>query len=64
MVHLKNDPLFSTVIPSKIFEALAMNIPIITSMPEGEATDVISSNKVGIVVPPENPERLIDARNV
>ena len=61
IVHLKNDPLFSTVIPSKIFEALAMNIPIIASMPEGEATDIISSNKVGIVVPPENPERLSDA---
>ncbi len=61
IVHLKNDPLFSTVIPSKIFEALAMNIPIIASMPEGEATDIILSNKVGIVVPPENPERLSDA---
>ncbi|MBV9085426.1 MAG: glycosyltransferase family 4 protein, partial [Acidobacteriaceae bacterium] len=29
LVHLKNTPLFETVIPSKIFEAMAMGLPIL-----------------------------------
>ena len=31
VVHLKDTPLFKTVIPSKIFEAMAMRIPILMS---------------------------------
>jgi colanic acid biosynthesis glycosyl transferase WcaI len=55
IVSLKDTPLFSSVIPSKIFESMAMGIPILMSTPIGEATKIIQENKVGIVIPPENP---------
>ena len=58
LVHLKDSPLFRTVIPSKIFESMAMGLPILISAPEGEATKIIKDNKAGIIVPPEDPKRL------
>jgi len=30
LVHLKNDPVFATVVPSKIFEAMAVGVPILS----------------------------------
>ena len=61
LVSLKDTPLFSTVIPSKIFESMAMGLPIIISVPEGESTQIIRTQKAGLVVPPENPNRLAAA---
>lgn len=58
IVSLKDAPLFSTVIPSKIFESMAMRLPIIISVPEGEATKIIRTEKSGLVVPPENSNSL------
>ena len=37
LVHLKDSPAFAEVIPSKIFEAMAMGLPIILVAPRGEA---------------------------
>jgi len=61
IVSLKDTPLFSSVIPSKIFESMAMGLPIIISVPEGESTQIIKTQNVGLVVPPENPKRLAKA---
>ncbi|MBV8362617.1 MAG: glycosyltransferase family 4 protein [Deltaproteobacteria bacterium] len=61
LVHLKNSVLFSTVIPSKIFEAMAMGLPVMLAAPEGEATGIIRSNSAGVVVPPEQPMALAQA---
>lgn len=61
IVPLRNTPVFSTVIPSKIFESMAMGVPILMSLPEGEATDMIKSTGSGICVPPENPRAMADA---
>ena len=58
VVPLKNNSVFSTVIPSKIFEAMAMGVPIVMSLPAGEATEIIDGTRSGICVPPENPDRL------
>ena len=44
LVHLKNSPVFSEVIPSKIFEAMGMGIPIIIAAPAGEAS---TTNRTG-----------------
>ena len=52
LIHLKNDPVFRTVIPSKIFEAMAMGLPLLASIPNGEAAKIIEREKAGIVVPP------------
>ena len=59
LVHLKNVPIFSGAIPSKIFEAMGMGIPILLAAPKGEGSDLISGNG-GIWVPPENPSALAD----
>tara|TARA_Y100001936_G_scaffold254029_1_gene323779 strand:- start:79580 stop:80851 length:1272 start_codon:yes stop_codon:yes gene_type:complete len=61
LVHLKDTQVFAEVIPSKIFEAMGMGLPILIAAPQGEATDIIQKDKVGLVVPPENPEALANA---
>lgn len=58
LITLKDQPLFATVIPSKIFESMGMGLPIVLSLPEGEASKVIRETKSGVVVPPENPQVL------
>ena len=58
LVHLRNSPIFKTVIPSKIFESMAMGLPILISMPFGEATDLIEKYKAGIKVLPGHPKEL------
>ncbi|MGE5206735.1 MAG: glycosyltransferase family 4 protein [Chlamydiota bacterium] len=61
LVHLKNTPLFATVIPSKIFEAMGMGLPILLAAPEGEASDLIAKTGAGIWVPPGQPRQLLEA---
>lgn len=61
LVPLRNDPVFATVIPSKIFESMGMGVPILMSLPMGEATEIVESADVGVCVPPENPEAMADA---
>ena len=56
LVHLKNSPTFAEVIPSKIFEAMGMGLPILLVAPQGEATAIIDADKAGICLPAENPE--------
>ena len=58
LVHLKDTPLFKTVIPSKIFESMAMALPILIALPSGEATNIVREHKAGINVLPGNPEQL------
>lgn len=61
IVPLRDAPLFATVIPSKIFEAMGMGVPIAMSLPEGEATAIVRAAGAGVCVPPENPQALADA---
>lgn len=61
LVHLKNDDVFAGVIPSKIFEAMGMGLPILFAGPKGEASDIIDTAEAGLVVAPEDPEALADA---
>jgi glycosyltransferase involved in cell wall biosynthesis len=58
LVHLKDSPFFKTVIPSKIFESMAMGLPILMAVPIGEATEIIEEYKAGINVSPESPKEL------
>lgn len=55
LIPLANHSLFTSVIPSKMFEAMAMGIPILMSIPEGEATNLLTECGAGVVVPPEQP---------
>ncbi len=59
LVHLRDDPLFSTVIPSKIFEAMAVAKPIVLAV-EGESADIVTNAKAGVVVRAESPAELAE----
>jgi glycosyltransferase involved in cell wall biosynthesis len=61
LVHLKDSPAFAEVIPSKIFEAMAMGLPILFAAPSGEATDLVERHGAGLTVPAGRPELLADA---
>ena len=60
VVHLRNTPLFRTVIPSKIFEAMAMGIPILLGV-EGEAATIVTEANAGLLFEPENADALAAA---
>lgn len=61
LVHLKNDPVFETVIPSKIFEAMGMGLPILLVSPSGEAREIVEGDGAGIWVPAGAPDELAAA---
>jgi colanic acid biosynthesis glycosyl transferase WcaI len=58
IVPLRDTPVFSTVIPSKIFEAMGMGVPILMSLPEGEATGIVRRTRSGVCVSPERPDAM------
>ncbi len=63
LVPLKNTPLFTTVLPSKIFEAMGMGRALVLAAPEGEASQIIRATGAGVIVPPECPTAMArDAR--
>lgn len=53
LVPLKKSDLFKTVIPSKIFENSAMQIPILLGV-EGESAELVKSFSAGLCFEPEN----------
>jgi len=50
LIHLRPDPVFRTVIPSKMFESMAMGIPMIMAV-EGESAALVTDAGAGICVP-------------
>jgi glycosyltransferase involved in cell wall biosynthesis len=60
LIHLRDDPLFASVIPSKIFEAMAMARPIVLGA-TGESAALVRETGCGIVVPPEDPGAVVRA---
>ncbi|MGY6519752.1 MAG: glycosyltransferase family 4 protein [Lysobacteraceae bacterium] len=61
IVPLRDTPVFGTVIPSKIFESMGMGVPILMSLPEGEATGIVRESGSGVCVAPEDPVAMADA---
>jgi glycosyltransferase involved in cell wall biosynthesis len=61
LVHLRAAPDFAEVIPSKIFEAMAMGLPIVLSLPEGEASRLVLDEGAGVHVAPGDPTAIADA---
>lgn len=59
-VLLKDLPLFEGARPSKLFPALAAGLPIVYSG-RGEGARLIEDSGAGIVVEPENPDKLAAA---
>ena len=61
LIYLKDIPALETVIPSKIFEAMAMGIPMLFCAPRGEGTRIVEQAQAGIWVSPKNPMALVEA---
>ncbi len=60
LVHLKKCDLFESVIPSKIFEAMAMSRPIIMGVC-GESAEIVRRAGCGIDMEPDNERDLVAA---
>lgn len=60
IIHLRKSDLFKTVIPSKLFECMAMGIPVLHGV-EGESAEIVTRTGVGILVEPGNPQAMSDA---
>jgi glycosyltransferase involved in cell wall biosynthesis len=60
IIPLKKLELFKGALPSKMFETLASEIPIILPV-QGEAAKLINSANAGIVVEPENSKEIAEA---
>lgn len=60
LVHLRKTDLFTTVMPSKIFEAAGMAKPIINGV-GGFAAEFIQKAGAGINIEPENSGELVEA---
>lgn len=58
LIPLRKAAIFTTVIPSKIFESAAMQIPILLGV-DGESRSIIETYKAGLFFEPENKEDFI-----
>src|SRR5262249_5052928 len=59
IVHLRADPLFKTVIPSKIFESMAMGVPLLMAV-EGESAAIVRDAAAGLCIPSGDPRAMAD----
>tara|TARA_R110000850_G_C9919536_1_gene461280 strand:+ start:192 stop:1418 length:1227 start_codon:yes stop_codon:yes gene_type:complete len=59
LIHLRRTKLFTTVIPSKMFECMGMGIPIVLGV-EGEAAEIVRQSAAGVTFEPENSRQLAD----
>ena len=59
LVLLRKSDLFKSVIPSKIFESMAMKKPIVLGV-AGESQSIIENAKSGICIEPENSHELAE----
>jgi glycosyltransferase involved in cell wall biosynthesis len=60
IIHLRRTELFTTVIPSKLFECMGMGIPVLHGV-AGESAEIVDREGVGRVFEPENADQLADA---
>lgn len=59
VIHLRKTELFTTVIPSKLFECMGMGLPVLHGV-AGESADIVVREKVGEVFESENAQQLVD----
>jgi len=53
IIHLRKTDLFTTVIPSKLFECMAMGIPVVHGV-AGESAAIVKGENVGVPFEPES----------
>ncbi|MBI3947194.1 MAG: glycosyltransferase family 4 protein [Armatimonadetes bacterium] len=60
VIHLRDDPVFRAVLPSKLFEAMITGKPMVLGV-LGEAKEVLEEADAGIAVPPEDAAAIVAA---
>lgn len=60
LIHLRDEPLFRITIPGKTMSYLACGRPVLCAV-AGDASQIVSDAKAGLLCPPENPEALAQA---
>ena len=60
IVPLARTELFKGALPSKLFEALGAGVPVIAAV-EGEAKALVEASGGGVVIEPENAEKMVEA---
>jgi glycosyltransferase involved in cell wall biosynthesis len=60
LVHLRGTELFGTVIPSKIFEIMYAEKPIVMGV-RGEAQEIVILNQAGVAMIPDDADSLLSA---
>jgi glycosyltransferase, family 1 len=63
LASLKKDDNFKTVIPSKIFEASAMQRPVLLGV-EGQAKEILEAYGAGVCFEPENKKDFLEKLNI
>lgn len=61
LVHLKDQDVFRTVIPSKIFECFGMGVPVLYAGPDSEGAQIVRDARGGVTLPAEKPDELAKA---
>lgn len=59
IIHLRRTELFTTVIPSKLFECMGMGLPVLHGV-AGESAGIVEREGCGIVFEPENVGQLAE----
>lgn len=59
VIHLRKTELFTSVIPSKMFESMAMGVPIMHGV-EGESADIVRETQTGMCFEPGNAHALAE----
>jgi glycosyltransferase involved in cell wall biosynthesis len=60
VVPLARTELFKGALPSKLFEALGAGVPVVAAV-EGEAKTLVKASGGGIVIEPENAQKMAEA---
>jgi glycosyltransferase involved in cell wall biosynthesis len=59
IIHLRKADLFTSVIPSKLFECMGMGIPVLHGV-DGESAEIVRTVEAGVVFEPENARELVE----
>lgn len=60
IIHLRKTDLFTSVIPSKLFECMGMGIPVLHGV-AGESAAIVQNEQVGEMFESDNAQQLVDA---
>jgi glycosyltransferase involved in cell wall biosynthesis len=59
IIHLRKTEVFTTVIPSKLFESMGLGLPVLHGV-VGESAEIVEREGVGLVFEPENAKQLCE----